>query len=91
MPLFVWLAAIIGPLAKKLLTALGIGFVTYQGLALVANQARDEIIGSWGAIGGAAADLAAMSGIPQGVGIVLGAFMYRATLVALSRLAKITE
>lgn len=87
--LFAWLIAAIGPLATKVLTALGIGWISYEGMSLIADQVRDIVVGLWGGLPSYVLDILALGGISQSVGITLSALSARAGLAALSRLGKL--
>lgn len=88
--LFVFLLAAIWPLAKKVLLMLGIGWVTYEGVGLLVGQVTTEVVALWGGIPTAMLQIASLGGLPQSVGIILGAIAARASLVALSHLGKVT-
>lgn len=83
MPLAVWLLSMAGPLALRVMAALGIGLVTYTG----ASSGLDALIGmaqsSWGGVSADVLALASMAGIPQAIGMIAGAMSTRiATWVA---------
>lgn len=90
MQLFAFLLAAVWPLAKKVLVSLGIGWVTYSGLTLIVDQVKQEIVATFGQVGGATMQILTLSGIPQAVGIVLGALTAGAALLVYSRLQKVT-
>jgi len=89
--MWAWLLAIAGPLAIRVLSALGIGFVTYGGLTLVANQVRDQVLSGLSGLSGSAYQVIAMTGIFESIGIMLGALSARATLMAISKIGRITS
>lgn len=89
--LFTWLLAAAWPLAKKVLMMLGIGWVTYEGLGLIAGQVSAQVVALWG---GMSADLLMMAsrlGIPQAVGITLGAITARVAFIAAGKLGKVAQ
>jgi len=92
MPMALWafLAAAVVPLAKKLLFALGIGWVTYEGLNLIGSQIQNAVLAQWGAIGAVPLNILNMSGASTAVGILLGAITAKIALVAVARLGKVT-
>lgn len=89
--LFAWLLAAAWPLAKKVLVSLGIGWATYGGLTLIADQIKAEVIASWGGLGQAAMQILTLGGIPQALGILLGALTAAATMTAVNRLTKVNS
>jgi len=89
--LFTFLLAAAWPIAKKVLVSLGIGFVTYQGMSLIADQIRNEVLAAWGQLGGATLQILTLGGIPQALGIILGGLTAGAALMAMSRLGKQTQ
>jgi len=84
-----WLITLAWPIAKRILVMLGIGTVTYTGLSLLGNQAQQAVVDNWGALGGATLQIATLGGIPQTIGIILGAFNARLAFVVVGRLGKI--
>ncbi len=88
--MWAWLLAAAWPIVKKVLVFLGIGWVTYQGLDLVVGQITGEIQGLWSGLPAAVVQIASLGGIPQAVGILLGALAARATLLAVGKLGKVT-
>ena len=88
--IFVWLLAAAWPIAKKVLLMLGIGWVTYEGLGLIATQVQNEIITIWGTMPANTLKMASLMGIPQAIGIVLGALAARVAFVAVGKLGKVT-
>ena len=86
-----WLLALVWPLAKKVLLALGIGVLTYSGLTLLATQAQNEIIALWGQVPASMANMAALLGIPQSIGVILGGVTARVALISVGRLGRISQ
>lgn len=93
MPAMIWafIVSIIGPLVRKVLVALGVGFVTYQGLDLALDAAKSQVISAWGSMGGDVANLVSLAGFGQAFGIILGAIAARAALVLVTRMSKIAS
>lgn len=90
MQLIAFLLAAAWPIAKKVLVALGIGFATYTGLSLIATQVQNEIVSAWGQFGAGTLQILTLGGVPQALGIILGGLAAGASLMAVSRLAKIS-
>lgn len=88
--LWLFLAAAVWPLAKKILASLGIGFLTYQGLSLIAAQVQGAVLSSWGQLGGVTLQILSLAGIPQAIGIALGAMAAKTALLAVGRLGKVS-
>lgn len=91
MPLFAWLLAAVAPLAKRILAALGIGWVTFEALGLLVDQVKDAIIAQWGAMSGDMLAIVTMSGMGTALGIILGAFVARVSFQSLARLGRIVS
>jgi hypothetical protein len=87
----VFLASIAGPIAKKVLAAVGIGVLTYGGLSLIGNQIRDAVLSAWGGVGGSTLQILSLGGVPESIGIILGAFAARIALTSISRLGRIAS
>jgi hypothetical protein len=84
-----WLLALAWPLAKKVLTMLGIGWLTYEGITTLTNNAIQAAQSNWGQMTGATLQLASLGGIPDMMGIICGAIVARAALIAVGRLGKV--
>lgn len=80
-----WVLALVAPIAKKVMVALGIGILTITGFDMAITQITTMINQS---IGGTTSDIlgiATMMGIPDAIGIMLGGITSGATLMAVKR------
>lgn len=89
MPLAVWLLALVGPIVKKVLLALGVGVVSYAGLQFVGQQVNAAVLSAWGGVGGSVFQVLSLAGIPEAIGITLGAFNARIALIAVQKFGKV--
>ena len=87
MDLFEFILKSIWPWVKKVMTTLGIGIVTYEGVGQVGDQIRDHVVANFGLIGGNMLDIVLLAGFGEAVGIVLGAFAASLAMKVLGRLA----
>lgn len=78
-----FLLAVALPLARRVFLALGLSVVTYTGLQLLLDQITDYVVTSIGGLSAAAAQLAALFGFQELVGIILAAI---ATKLAMTQL-----
>ena len=88
MPLAIFLLALVGPLAKKILLALGISAITYTGLMAIFTVLQGQVTS---AIGGLSSDflaMASMTGFVQAVSITLGAVTTRLSMATFTRWIK---
>ncbi len=85
----VYLASVSVPIAKRVLSGLGVGVVTYIGLDAVLLQVKDMVIQNWGVMPSGVLTLMTLSGVTQGVGIILGAISARFTMLQLSALGRV--
>ncbi len=85
----VYLASVSVPIAQRVLTGLGIGVITYVGLDAVMTTVKDQVIANWGMMPMGVLTLLTMSGVSQGVGIILGALAARFSMLQLSALGKV--
>lgn len=83
-----WVASAVGPLAKRVLSALGIGWITFESLSALITQAREAIIGLWSQAGDVLA-IAELAGVGTAIGIILGAVVARIAFVQLAKLGRI--
>ena len=77
-------------LPGKVLSSLGIGWLTFTGISVASNAVKNGALSAWGSLPSDIATLLALAGFDQAVGIVLGAFVAKATLSALPKLGKLT-
>jgi len=82
----VFLVALAGPIARRVLLSLGLGVVSYAGLALIAEQVKPAVVDNYGALSGNVLDLLNLLGAGQAIGIVLGAIIARAAFAAIARI-----
>lgn len=86
MPLVALLLMLAAPLARRILISLGFGIITYAGLTLAFNAARDQVVAYYGQAGADITVVADLAGLPQAFGIMLGACAARIALMAVQRL-----
>lgn len=84
-----WLLALAVPLARKILVALGIGWLTYESFGFLVTQLQNAVLGAWGQVGGVTFQLLSLAGVPDSLGIILGGFAARAALMGVAKLGKI--
>lgn len=75
--LAVWLLSMAGPLVVRGLIALGFTAVSYTGTQAVMNQLITMAQNDWSVVPANVLQLASLSGIPDALGIVLGAYAAR--------------
>lgn len=66
----------------KILTSLGIGVISYVAFTTVANGIVGQVQGMWSGLPAAILQIASLGGIPQALGLICGAFLSRAALLA---------
>lgn len=84
------LTGLAGPLAKKVLGAVGVGMVSYVGVSAALEALLDTVRGQWGALSGDVATLLAMGGVNTAVSIIAGAMVARVALMSFKRLGALT-
>lgn len=80
------LTSLAGPLAKKALTALGMGVVSYAAINAALSAVTSAVTASYGAITGDLASILNLAGFGQALGIILGAMAARLTYAQLNKL-----
>ena len=85
-----WLVSMVGPLAKRVLAALGIGWITFESLGVMFGQAKDSAIAAWSG-GGDVLVVAQLAGIGVALGVILGALSARLVFLGLAKLGKVLE
>lgn len=81
-----FLLGLAGPLARRVFISLGLGVISYAGLALVASQVVTAVQSQYSIIGGPVLALLNLIGAGQAMGIILGAIIARAAFAAVSKI-----
>jgi len=85
MPLASWFLALVTPLVRRALIALGIGVVSYVGLSEILDLLVQQIQTQMGQAPAAIAGIAGLMGVPDAIGIILGGLTARIALEQLKR------
>lgn len=70
----------------KIMLALGLTLVTYTGITLSLNTLKNYLTNAVGGIPSDALNLMYMAGFGQAVGIIFGAFAFKAAMMSMSKL-----
>lgn len=79
-------AAVAGPLAKKVLTSLGIGVVTFVGLDLATAELLSQAQSAWAGAGPKVAAVMAMAGFNSALALLAGAMTTRVAMASLKKM-----
>lgn len=82
MNIFAWLLTIVGPMVVRAIVALGFTAVTYAGVTTLVSTLVAMAQTNWSAMPASILQLAALSGIPQVMGMIFGAYMARVAMWA---------
>ncbi|OIR10938.1 hypothetical protein GALL_71060 [mine drainage metagenome] len=74
--------ALVGPMAVRVIIALGFTAVTFTGVTVTANALISTAQSNWTAIPVAVLQLASLSGIPEFLGMIFGALVARLAMWA---------
>lgn len=83
-----WLLSMVVPILSRVLAALGLGTITYTGLSALGAQIEALVVAQWGQVGGDILAIATLGGIPQALGIILGALAARLAFATIARIGK---
>lgn len=72
MNLTTWLLSMVGPVAARVLAALGVSFVSVTGLAVAVTTLRDLVLTQLGALPLAALQLLGLFGVWEALGMLFG-------------------
>lgn len=75
-----WLAALMQPLAARVLVALGFQVVTIAGTTAAFSQVKQMFVGQMALLPAAGLQLAMLAGAGQAFGIIFGAIAFRIAL-----------
>lgn len=81
-----FLAAAVGPLAKRVLTALGFGVVSFAAVQAAIGGLLNQAQSAWGGLAGDTAAYLALGGYNTALSILGGALTARVALMVLKRL-----
>lgn len=81
-PLGAFLENAVGPLAKRVMGALGLGVLSYAAVGLIMQQAIDFAKTQYLGLPSIMLNLAGLAGIGQGLGIIAAAMIFRVTFNA---------
>jgi hypothetical protein len=82
MNVFAWVLSALGPLVIRAIAAAGFTMVTFAGVTALLQQLVSDAQARWSAIPSAILQLATLAGVPQVLGMLVGAYMARAALWA---------
>jgi hypothetical protein len=74
----------------KVLFSLGIGVVTFVGLDALLENVITEIEAAWALVPAGTYQLLSLGGIPEAMGIILGAFAVKVTMMTISFVGKVS-
>lgn len=80
-----------GAIAKRVLTALGMGIVSYAAVATALNTVISNAHNSYSGMTGYIAAFAGLGGIGEALGIITAAMVFRVTVTTMSRLTVIPK
>lgn len=72
-----FLLSMAGPLVLRALLLVGVGTITFTGVALSLQGLIDQSITNWGGVAADVLALSSIAGIPQALGIITGAMTAR--------------
>jgi cell division protein FtsX len=84
------LTALAGPLAKKVLQSLGIGFLTFAGVDVAVSAALSAAKSNFAGISADILTILGMAGFFTAFSIIAGGITAGVSMMAFSRLAKLT-
>lgn len=87
--IFSWVSDSIGTWTKKVLSALGIGWISFEGITTLADNAKTSVLSAWGGIPADVLQLVTIGGFGTAFGVILSALMYRASIKALGHFGRV--
>ncbi len=74
-----------------MLISIGVGWITFTGIVLIYNEITEEVTRAWAQVDGTTFQLLSLAGIPDAIGILLGAIGVKVTMMSLSKLGRVAE
>lgn len=82
-----FLLAITSSVTARVLTSLGIGFVSYAAITSLLSTITSNVTSNYNAMSSSVLQLVNLAGFGQAFGIIIAALTARASLIAIKRLA----
>lgn len=89
MSLVTLLMQLVGPLVIRALLTIGFTAITFTGVQAAVNAVISQAQSSWSSLPAAVLQLASLAGVPEGIGLICGAFVARVTLWAVAQSVKL--
>lgn len=86
---FTWMSEGVGAWAKKVLAALGIGWLSFEGFQAALDGVINSVSGNWAGLAGDVGQFLALTGIGEAFGIMLGGISGMIVLLAFKRLGAV--
>lgn len=86
MNLYAFFASLAGPIAARVLMAMGMGVVSVTGVTTAVDYLKAEVVSSLSAGPSAALQLAGLSGCWVGLGLIFGAVTFAVSFAMLTKL-----
>ncbi len=80
-----------GPIAKRVLAALGLGIISYAGVATALASAISYAQSTYTGFGGYIAAFAGLGGIGEAMGMIAGAMTFRVTVAYMSKIGVVPK
>lgn len=90
-PLGAFLSGAVGSLAKRVLSSLGIGVISFAAVAAALNTALGYAQSAYTGLPQYAAAFLGLAGVGYGLGLVAAALTFRAAFLALPKLGVLTK
>jgi len=84
-----WLMAVIGPVAKQALVAVGFGVVTYTGVDAAFNAMVSSLSSQVSAVPPNILIYAQISGVFEAMGLILAAISFKISFMTLTKMVKL--
>jgi hypothetical protein len=75
-----WLMTLVGPMVLRAVISLGFTTITFAGVTALVNSLVASAQSQWSSLPVAVLQLASLSGIPESLGMILGAYIARVAM-----------
>ncbi|GAB7562838.1 hypothetical protein LG202_08770 [Methylobacillus methanolivorans] len=80
-----------GAIAKRMLSAIGVGVISYAGVATAMQTAISYAQNAYAGLGGYIAAFVGLGGVGEAMGMIAGALAFRVTLLSMSKMGVIPK
>lgn len=80
-----WLIRMVEPVVARVMVSLGIGYVTFTSVQDILDGVIQSVTTAFNGLGSKVLQIISLYGLPEALGIILGAYVFSLTVISLKR------